>query len=1027
MWARRGGNMFRIKGISGLVILGLIAGGPALVAQTATTGSISGQITDAKGGPLSGASVRLVSAQVTRTIITGSDGRFQVGLLNSGAWQITVSKAGFTTQNQSISISINETKALNIKLSTEAVATVEVVGSASSVDASSTTTGMNVNLETLSALPLSRSVNDLAFLSPGVVSAGTTFGGQAPGLGVSINGASGAENTWIVDGLNTNDMRYGGTATNLPTEFIESVDVQTGGFKPEFGALGGVFTVVTKTGSNDFKGSAWINFEPYGTQAVNKKTDYFNQAGFFAAAPVRAAGGNFQGDSASNERTEIGATAGGAFINDKFFYWVGANTIMSNSPSFQNFSGTTVGKKNEDSFNVAVKLNYYVTQDQQLTGSYFSSQLTDDAPNDRPNLFGDAKAGFKHVVKSDNLSLNFDWTLQANLLLSIKGGIAKVGDKMDVTDPNLAQITDHYWYNGGGGGMGNSFQQQSSYIRGGFGRYNPNDRGETDQLKADLSWFLGDHNFKFGIATLESTYHRTAATSGGMWWDIQSDAQRLTGKVQTDDSEVKATFNTFYAQDTWDMLPGLKVFYGIRYETQVQKGSKGQTFMKFDSLSDYAQPRLGFTWDPENNGRTKISGSFARYFEQVPQRLAARVYGSEKYDRYRYSGTSYTYSSVGPGAYSGTPAHFDYAGPYSNDAIADGTKLPRRTEYTAGVERTLENGITIGIHGKYRTMDSIIEDSTIRNRNGDPTLAVDESGYDRAILWNPGRSVTWTMPVDPTDSSLGSKTYHSDNTLFDPAKNIYEAVDFTLEKKTQRSLLSFSYTWSRLEGNYEGLISSSNGQADASITASWDEWPYVGYGLLPLDRTHVIKALASHNWDLGPGVLNIGLNWTYQSGTPVSLFDDGSTTNGYAPGYDTKYAVPDVNGRPAVANDPAAYNTGSNWTGASVGSGNYTGAVHRTLDPGTYGNATPAGLQLGQYGRTPATNNVDFHMDYIWTLSGKAKLSPSIDIYNLFNTRPATRLLQQATDDNGAIEPRYGQSTDWLRGRHLRFGIKFTF
>jgi outer membrane receptor protein involved in Fe transport len=990
--------MFRLKGISGLVTLGLIAGGPVLVAQTATTGSIQGQITDAKGSPLAGASVRLVSAQVTRTIITGSDGRFQVGLLNSGAWQVTVSKAGFTTQNQSISISINETKALSIKLSTEAVATVEVVGSASSVDASSTTTGMNVNLETLSALPISRSVNDLAFLSPGVASAGSTFGGQAPGLGLSINGASGAENTFIVDGLNTNDFRYGGTATNLPTEFIESVDIQTGGFKPEFGALGGVFTVVTKTGSNDFKGSAWVNFEPYSMQAVNKKTDYFNQASFFAAPPIRASGGNFLGSSASNERTEIGATAGGSFIKDKFFYWVGANTTMSNSPSFQNFSGTTVGKKDEDSFNVAVKLNYYFTQDQQLTASLNSSQLTDDAPNDRPGLYGDAKAGFKHVVKGDNFSLNYDWTLQANLLLSIKGGIAKVDDKMDPTDPTLPQITDRHWYNGGGGGTGTTFQQQSAYVRGGFGRYNPHDTGETDQLKADLSWFLGTHNLKFGIATIESTYHRTADVTGikgpigapgstAGWWTIRADGNRIDTRIQTDDSTVKATFNSFYAQDTWDVMDGLKVFYGIRYETQEQKGAKGQTIFKFDKLSDYAQPRLGFTWDPNNDGRTKISGSFARYFEQVPQRLAARVYGNEKYDRYRWTtgtgGQVYTYSSTGLGTYTGTPSHTDFAGPYSNDAIADGTKLPRRTEYTAGFERTLENGITVGIHGKYRTFDNIIEDSTIRNLNGNPGAAVDPSGYERAILWNPGRSVTWRMESSPNNGDF--QTYHSDNTLFDPAKNIYSAVDFTLEKKTQRSYISFSYTWSRLEGNYEGLITSSNGQADASITASWDEWPYVGYGLLPLDRTHVVKLLASHNWDLGPGLLNIGVNWTYQSGTPVSLFDDGSTTLGKAPGTDP------------------------------------------SLDFGGYGNAIPANFQLGQYGRTPATNNVDLHIDYTWAITSKLKLSPSVDLYNMFNTRVATRVLQQATDDSGAVEPRYGQSTDWFRGRHLRFGVKLTF
>lgn len=958
----------------GFTVLALVASAVSLSAQTATTGSIQGVVKDPSGEPIAGVLVRLVSFQVTRTLTTGPDGRFQQGLLNAGTWQVTAAKADYTSVSQSVTVGINETKVLNLKLAKGAVATVEVVGTASAVDTNSTASGLNVSMDELKGIPLGRTVNELAFLSPGVASAGNTFGSSAPGLGVSINGASGAENSFIVDGLVTNDFRYGGTATNLPTEFIESIDIQTGGYKPEFSALGGVFSVVTKSGSNTFKGSAWATFDPLGNQAVNKKSDFFNQAALFAGPPVRDPINN--GDSARRERLEFGATAGGGFIPDKLFYFVGVNLITSKSDPFRNFSDIEVGERKEDDTAVTAKVNYFISTDHQLTFSYFGNTVTDDAPHDHPGQFGDADRSFKHTLTSNNYSLIYDWTIQSNLQLSVKGGVAKIHDKLTLGSPAVSSIEDTHWYNGGGGGIGTYTQRKNPYIRGGFGRYNPDEEGTTTQLKADLSWFLGTHNLKFGLSTLGSEYHRTAATSGGGWYIIRAAGDRIDKRWQTDDSTVKAQFNALYIQDTWDITPSLKIFYGLRYETQEQKDPSGVTFMKFDSVSDYTQPRIGFTWDPNKDGKTKVSGSFARYFEQIPQRLAARVYGYEVYMRNRWTNPAppaapiFIYSATGIGTIIGPPTGItDFATPYSRDPLAEGTKLPRRTEYTLGYERTIAEGLTVGIHGKHRTMDNILEDSVIRGKGGDPLVAYDPD--ERAILWNPGRSVSWTDQ---------SGVHHSTtNSFFDAARNVYDAVDFTLERKTQRSYLSFSYTWSRSDGNYEGLVNSSSGQADSSITASFDEWPYVGSGPLPLDRTNIIKAYSSRNWDLGPGIFTLGVNWIYQTGTPVSRFDDGSSSNP---------VLPDVGG---------------------------------------YGNATPQNQQLGTEGRTPATNNVDLKLDYSWNLTPKVRLSPSIDIFNLFNSRQTTRVLQQATDSGGNPDLRFGYATDWQRGRHLRFGVKITF
>ena len=135
--------------------------------------------------------------------------------------------------------------------------------------------------------------------------------------------------------------------------------------------------------------------------------------------------------------------------------------------------------------------------------------------------------------------------------------------------------------------------------------------------------------------------------------------------------------------------------------------------------------------------------------------------------------------------------------------------------------------------------------------------------------------------------------------------------------------------------------------------------------------------------------------------------------------------VTTLSGNPVVANSDAAYANAANYDA----NGNWIGAAadtHPYLDIGGYGSATPTKGQQGQAGRTPARNNVDFHLD--WTKKfGKFRLIPSVDMFNMFNTRYAISQRQQATDQGGAPDVRYGYATNWQTGRRFRFGVKLQF
>ncbi|WP_243295110.1 TonB-dependent receptor [Geothrix mesophila] len=1055
--------MNRVLTRLGFTAAAIVAGsGIVAHAQTATTGAVSGAVTDGKGAPIAGATVRLTSAQTTRQAVTGADGSFRLGLLNPGAWTIEVTKSGLQKFTQNLNVLVNQTQPVNIKMASEAATVVEVLGTTATVDTTTTQTGLVTSMDNLSSIPKGRDMSTVAMLAPGVVAGGMP-GSNDP----SIGGGSAAENSYVVDGLSTTNTARGYQGASLVTEFIDQVEVQTGGFKPEFSALGGVINAITKSGTNAFKGSAWATWDAIGIQAVPKKNDYFKQ-------------------DPPNSRYDLGAEVSGPIIKDKLFFFLGvdaAKTESNESNNLPNLSGLRNGKQTIDNLQVIGKINWYITQDQQITFSANVNDGKDDFPNQYPGTLGNAQLGRTRKDTVQNFVLNYDWNISPSLFLSAKLGSTQYKTTIDPTDTTSVRVTDYQWEQNGPGFLNGDPNARSglAFVRGGAGYYVSEDKTQTTQARVDLSWFVGNHNMKFGLSQLTSKYTEIAATSGGERVSISASRAAtptafngLNRQFLHTNATVKAIINAVYAQDTWDVGAGVKLMYGFRFETQDQRDLHDRSFMKFDDFKDYVQPRLGFTWDVNQDGKTKVSGNYAKYFEQIPQRMAIRVYANETYLRYNYSRTNSSYNNAtGAYTYGTTPSSIvDYGTPFSYDPIAEGTKLPERNEYILGVDHTFASGWTAGVHAKYRELKNPMEDMVFTDQYGNPydegpAIALSGTGAPlygagAAVIGNPGAFQQWRPnaksmtlvllnqgggtnylgnPYTQNNYGVDYLNYYNPatglftipNTGYEKAGNKYSSVDFTLDKKTDRDTFSFSYTWSRLEGNYEGVVSSSNGQADGNITASFDYFPYAGWGLLPNDRTHVVKLFASHRFDFFGGDLNVGVNWTYQSGTPNSAWDDGSTTNGYASGFDTAHVVyKDVNnvytlsGNPVVANSDAAYNDPNNYDvdGNWIGGSDVT---HSFLDIGYYGDAVAAHGKQGDAGRTPALNNVDMHLDWAYKIGKKYKLIPSVDVFNLFNTRYATSQLQQVTDQGGNPDVRYGAANAWQVGRRYRFGVKFQF
>ena len=192
---------------------------------------------------------------------------------------------------------------------------VTVTAEAPTIDLKTTTGGAKFSEQMISDLPTTRTFNGLAFQAPGVVAGGNPDGGaQEP----SIGGASAAENRYVVDGLDTTDPAYGTIGSTLAFEFIEEVQVKTGGYEAEYGgALGGTLNVITKSGSNELRGDVF---------------GYFSDDSLQSEPPPLPQSGRDLGYT----EYDFGADIGGKFIEDKLWYFVAVN------PSYNDIDRTTV-------------------------------------------------------------------------------------------------------------------------------------------------------------------------------------------------------------------------------------------------------------------------------------------------------------------------------------------------------------------------------------------------------------------------------------------------------------------------------------------------------------------------------------------------------------------------------------------------------------------------------------------------------------------------------------------------------------
>ena len=299
----------------GLILFVFLFSASLAVAQL-TTGTISGVVTDQSGAAIPGVTitVKKVDTGITRTTATGARGRYGAPNLPVGNYEVSASLAGFQTSIRAgIEITVGRQAVVDHTLQVgDVTQQVTVTAEASLVNTTSATVSELIGERTVKDLPLNnRDLTSLTYLQPGVLRVPTdgeqgTFSGQ--GNNLTVGGARQTHNIYLSDGISVGDLSgniAGSSGASTGVETIKEFQIITNNYSAQYkSAAGAIISMVTKSGTNSFHGSAFEFF----------RNDDLDAANFFDNA--------FEAGKGAFVRNQFGGSAGGPIIPDKTFFFV---------------------------------------------------------------------------------------------------------------------------------------------------------------------------------------------------------------------------------------------------------------------------------------------------------------------------------------------------------------------------------------------------------------------------------------------------------------------------------------------------------------------------------------------------------------------------------------------------------------------------------------------------------------------------------------------------------------------------------
>lgn len=660
-----------------LLLAGIAMLAGSLAYAQVTTSSMNGRVADEKGEPVVGAAV-VATHEPSGTVygaIVNQNGQYTInGMRAGGPYKVEVSSVGYNSLLfKDVTLQLAETYNLSatLKESTEFLEQVVVIGTAKSKFSNERTgAATNIDNSQIAALPtVSRSITDVTRLSP--------YGGN----GMSFAGADGRTANFTVDGANFNNNfglseKLPGGGSPISIDAIEEMQVVISPFDVrQTNFIGGGINAITKSGTNTFKGTAYV---------YHKNENLRGDA---------ICGEQITGARAKDRTTTYGFTLGGPIVKNKLFFFVNYEYVKT--PTIANrWRGSEDGKEDANNYISRTKLSDLQKVSDFVKDKYgYDTGSYTNFPADESNQKILARIDWNindknHLAVRYNYTLNRGWN--APNKTSMDGGTRASGARTSQYSMSFAnsmyaidnsvhsisldlnsRITDN---------LSNQFLATFSklddtrstgssefpfidildgsgqnYMALGYELFSWNNavHNTIANVRDDLTWYLGNHKVTGGLRYEYQMADNAYMRNGTGYYRYSSLDDFLNGAApeivnltygyngeKNPAARVRFSQASIYAQDEWSVRENFKLTYGVRFDglffnnkdvvtnnaiLKLNYYPKAKDFKethidtgKWPGAQLAISPRVGFNWDVFNNKSLKVRGGTGLFSGRLP-------------------------------------------------------------------------------------------------------------------------------------------------------------------------------------------------------------------------------------------------------------------------------------------------------------------------------------------------------------------------------------------------------------------------
>lgn len=869
-----------------LMLLALVLALPTAAQEQ--RGSIEGTVKDAQGGVLPGATVEARSAAGAVLIAnTDNAGGYRIPGVPPGTYDVTAKLTGFSDAVVNrVEVALGQIKKVNLTLAPAGVTEqVQVRAESPLIAVTQSERNTHIRGEMIAKIPKGRDFSTVVIQAPG-----TNF--ETRSGGISIDGSSASENRYIIDGVEVTQVVNGTQGKNLITDFIEEVQVKSSGYPAEYGgSTGGVINVLTKSGTNQWRGDGGFYFTGDATETGRRPTLRLKLANSSESEHV-----TFSEDDWTS--WEPGFTLGGPIVKDRLWFFTSYQPAVSNRSRTVTLraTGQPLTRETEDRVhNSSSNLSAQLTD--KLRGRVAFNLSPSTSSGLLPALDGSSspQTDFDVDTKRPNYTLTTTWDYVPTnrLYLSARAGyfFSDVKQEGIFQGPQFTFVRTNIGMTGVPADLQRTtgFQNELSNFE--------TRKDEKTRLNAQIDStyygsFGGQHAIKGGVQLDQIGHNIDAGETGNrvlLFWGDPFRGRRgpfgyyrirhgaVTTRGFTRFGDVKSNNVGLFIQDSWTINNRLTLNLGLRTENEhvpsfVTEATDAEgvlrqissTAIKFNFKNKLA-PRVGFAYDIKGDGRWKTYASWGVFYDIMKLVTPRESFGGAKWQEYWFTLDTPDWPNLVtagcppacPGSRILGPVDFRHPSNAPGDETIDPDLDPMKLqEFSGGLEHQFRDTIALSVRYVHKQIDKAIEDVGALDADQNEIYRIANPGFATAAVFFPADS--------------------NQQIAFPKAVRDYDGVEFAFTRILANNwALRASYLWSRLYGNYSGLSQSDeNGRTDPNIGRNFD-YPLMSFnergesvlGVLATDRTHQFKTQFLYDFPFGTSV---GVNQYVASGVPVT-------------------------------------------------------------------------------------------------------------------------------------------------------------